>query len=216
MEKQIESIISQNLIELRKNRNLKQSELSEAIGYSDKTISRWENGTSTPDIGTLLRLAEFYEITIEDLIKENAVNKAIEVDEKNTQEVLARNVSIPTLSTLTIWLIAAIVYIGGFIIYQQSFWQAFVWAVPISTFFMYRNIKKVYNIKWVNILMLTIIIVGMVTAAYLQIKHYAFWQIFLLIIPLECMAVISVLFGRNEKTRKEKQLEKKKLKKEKQ
>ncbi len=210
MENQIENIISQNLIELRKSRNLKQSELSEAIGYSDKTISRWENGTSTPDIGTIVRLAEFYEITVEDLLKENAVKKAIEMDEMNTQEVLARNVSIPTLSTLTIWLIAAIIYIGVLYITNQSFWQVFIWAVPISTLFMYRNIKKVYDIKWVNILMLSIMIVGTVTAIYLQIKHYAFWQLFLVIIPLESMAVISVLFGKNKKTRKEKQLENKK------
>ena len=78
MEQKIEAIISQNLVELRKSRNLKQSELSEAVGYSDKTISRWENGTSTPDIATLVNLAKFYGISVEDIITEGAINKATE------------------------------------------------------------------------------------------------------------------------------------------
>ena len=75
MENTTEKIIAQNLIDLRKHKNLKQAELSEAIGYSDKTISRWENGTSTPDISTLIKLAKFYNVTLEDLVSENVIGK---------------------------------------------------------------------------------------------------------------------------------------------
>ena len=39
-EKSIEDIIADNLTELRKSKKLKQSELAEQMGYSDKTVSR--------------------------------------------------------------------------------------------------------------------------------------------------------------------------------
>ena len=68
MENNVEQIIAQNLIDLRKQRNLKQSDLSDAIGYSDKTISRWENGTSVPDVSTLIKLAKFYNTSVDYLL----------------------------------------------------------------------------------------------------------------------------------------------------
>ena len=50
MENKIEENIAKNLIELRKEHNLTQAEMAQKIGYSDKTISRWENQSSMPDI----------------------------------------------------------------------------------------------------------------------------------------------------------------------
>ena len=87
-EKSIEDIIADNLTELRKSKKLKQSELAEQMGYSDKTVSRWENGSTVPDIATLARLAEFYGITVDDLLHENAVeiasDEAIQQKKKTT------------------------------------------------------------------------------------------------------------------------------------
>ena len=40
----IEKNLAKNIAELRKAKNLKQSDLGDQIGYSDKTISKWENG----------------------------------------------------------------------------------------------------------------------------------------------------------------------------
>ena len=56
MDNTIKNIVAKNLIELRKSRNLTQSELAEMLNYSDKTISKWENGDSLPDISVLAAL----------------------------------------------------------------------------------------------------------------------------------------------------------------
>ncbi len=205
MEQRIESIISQNLIELRKNRNLKQSELSEAIGYSDKTISRWENGTSTPDIGTLVQLAEFYNVSINDIISENAIQK-IEKDTTETQAKTIKDISNLGLTLLTVWLIAVMVYIGMILFNKEPLWQIFICAVPVSAYLGYRHTSRNLNYKWLDFVFLSILNVGFITAIYLVIVEYNFWQLFLLAIPLEGMCIINTFFKKKQpKKRKKKE-----------
>ena len=57
MEKE-KSILAQNISTLRKAKKLTQSELAEKLNYSDKTISKWENDDTSPDIETLISLSD--------------------------------------------------------------------------------------------------------------------------------------------------------------
>ena len=76
MESQIERNIAKNIKELGVASGLKQSELGDKISYSDKTISKWENGSSIPDITALDAIAKLFSLTVDDLINENAVERA--------------------------------------------------------------------------------------------------------------------------------------------
>jgi Predicted transcriptional regulators len=53
---------------LRKEKNLTQEQLAEQLGVSGRTVSRWETGNNMPDISLLVEIAEFYEVTIPELI----------------------------------------------------------------------------------------------------------------------------------------------------
>ncbi len=200
MDTKIEAILAQNLIELRKSRNLKQSELSEKIGYSDKTISRWENGTSVPDIGTLVKLAEFYQVTVEDLIHENAVSTSESNKSTSQTNLLANRYAMMGLSVFTVWLLAALVYIGT-IMFQEIYpWQAFLWAIPLSTAIVYRYTRKTLGLKWLNFAVLSATMIGAVCATFFTlIDYYNFWPLFLIIPPLEGMVVIFTLFNKKSK-----------------
>ena len=59
--------LSERLVELRKERNLSQLELAEALNVSRQSISLWEKGSTTPSLDKLPLLAEFYGITIDEL-----------------------------------------------------------------------------------------------------------------------------------------------------
>ena len=54
--------------EIRKEKGLTQKELAEIVGVSDKTISKWENGNSSPDTSMLLSLSEALEVTVNELL----------------------------------------------------------------------------------------------------------------------------------------------------
>lgn len=53
---------------LRKEKRLTQKELAEKVGVSDKAVSRWETGKNYPDIETLQRLAEVFDVSVNDLL----------------------------------------------------------------------------------------------------------------------------------------------------
>ncbi len=67
-EEMIKQTISGNISKYRKIIGLTQSELSEKINYSDKSVSKWERGEGVPDVPTLIRLSEIFGITVNELV----------------------------------------------------------------------------------------------------------------------------------------------------
>lgn len=53
---------------LRREKNLTQEELAEVLGVSPQAVSRWENDVSLPDITLLPGLADFFDVTLDELM----------------------------------------------------------------------------------------------------------------------------------------------------
>ena len=53
---------------LRKDKQLTQEQIAEVFDLSPQTISRWENGTSNPDITLLPAIASYFETTVDALL----------------------------------------------------------------------------------------------------------------------------------------------------
>ena len=66
----------------RKRKQLTQEELAEKLMVSRQAISRWESDNNEPDVKTLLILANIFEITVDELVRENEVN----IDNQNIIE----------------------------------------------------------------------------------------------------------------------------------
>ena len=56
------------LKELRESKGLTQKEVAEIIGYSEVSYARYEKGEREPDISTLCKLAEYFNVTVDYLI----------------------------------------------------------------------------------------------------------------------------------------------------
>ncbi len=61
-------MISENLYTLRKLKKLSQEQAAEAAGVSRQAYTRWENGETTPDIKHCALLAEFYGVSLDELV----------------------------------------------------------------------------------------------------------------------------------------------------
>ncbi len=61
-----------NLRRLRLAKNLTQEQVASTLGVSAQAVSRWECGTTLPDVTMLPGIAKLYCVTIDDLYKENA------------------------------------------------------------------------------------------------------------------------------------------------
>lgn len=53
---------------LRKEKDLTQEQLAEQLNVSGRTVSRWETGANMPDISVLVELAEFYDVSIPEIL----------------------------------------------------------------------------------------------------------------------------------------------------
>jgi len=62
----------ENLRLLRKQNSVSQNELADFLGYkSFTTVQKWEDGTSMPNASTISKIADFFDITINDLLNVN-------------------------------------------------------------------------------------------------------------------------------------------------
>lgn len=60
--------LKDNLRYYREKRGLTQKQLAEKIGYTEKSISKWENGNGLPTLEMLIELAEVLEISLTELV----------------------------------------------------------------------------------------------------------------------------------------------------
>ncbi len=58
--------LGENLKKLRLQKGQTQEQLAEAMGVSPQAISRWENGTTYPDITILPSIVNYFEITLDE------------------------------------------------------------------------------------------------------------------------------------------------------
>nr|WP_181715934.1 helix-turn-helix transcriptional regulator [Carnobacterium sp.]QJS06083.1 transcriptional regulator, XRE family [Carnobacterium sp.] len=79
--------LGEKLKNSRINKGFSQGNVAEHLNISRQSISKWENGNSYPDLDNLVRLSEYYEVSIDELLKENQELKMkIEANELEIEE----------------------------------------------------------------------------------------------------------------------------------
>ena len=77
------------LRELRNEKNLSQEQLAEEFGVSSRSISRWENGNTMPDISIIIELADFYDVDIREIIRGERKSENMDKELKDTLVTVA-------------------------------------------------------------------------------------------------------------------------------
>ena len=100
---------------LRKTANMTQQELAEKLGYSDKSVSKWEQGNGLPDIRTLAQIASLFNVTVDDLIHERP-DRAI----MPAKTRFLRRMIIMLCAVALCWLVAVLVYVVGGVVFPKE------------------------------------------------------------------------------------------------
>ena len=74
---------------LRKEKGLTQEQLAEKLAVSGRTVSRWETGSNMPDIGMLVVLADFYGVSIPELINGERKSENMNQETRDTAIAMA-------------------------------------------------------------------------------------------------------------------------------
>lgn len=75
-------LLNEKITIIRKMNNLTQESFAEELGVSRQAVSKWENGTSVPDIQLLLRIADYYNLTLDQLVRDDFDLPISNIDEK--------------------------------------------------------------------------------------------------------------------------------------
>lgn len=130
------------LFQLRKKSGMTQAELAEALNVSRQAVSKWEMGTTIPDITNILSISKVFNVSIDylindeldtveellspkeisDIIETNLVNDELNIEEdssttKATSKISKKNIWIKIIAIVCIiilcWIIGIIEHIPG-------------------------------------------------------------------------------------------------------
>ena len=61
-------MLSNNIKNLRKEKNVTQEVLAKELNVSLKTVSHWETGYTEPSVAQLIQLASFFDVSVDELV----------------------------------------------------------------------------------------------------------------------------------------------------
>lgn len=74
---------------LRNEKGLTQEQLAEKLNVSNRSVSRWETGSTLPDISLIIELADYYEVDIKELVEGERKSEIMNKESTETFDKIA-------------------------------------------------------------------------------------------------------------------------------
>lgn len=172
-QEELKKNFSNNLIKLRKTNNLTQLALAEKLNYSDKAISKWEVGSVIPDVETMTQIADFFGITVNDLIYPETKKKYRRIFWQN-------HINLTGLSIGLAWFIATIVF---FILQEATtldrVWLTFIITIPIS-FIILVTLSSLWFGKVSTMISVSGLAWSTILTIFLLLNNPSYWFLFII------------------------------------
>lgn len=102
--------LGENITALRTKAGLSQGDLADALEVSRQSVSKWETDASTPELDKLLRLAELFGVTLDELVKGKPLQAAAPAPDA---EPASQAASAPPSTHSRQWIIGVILLCFG-------------------------------------------------------------------------------------------------------
>lgn len=193
-DEKLKNQLGANIVAYRKRSGLTQARLAERLNYSDKAVSKWERGESMPDVLTLVQLAELFDISVDDLIRDpneipentgGPIEHAMEAAVEKTLKRKANKKVILWLSSLLVWFVALLVFVVVSSLDIPRSWIAFLYAIPADAI-VQLSLRSAWKDFRFNKTLISILMWGGLLSLYVSLKmfvHVDIWKLFLLGIP---------------------------------
>ena len=183
--KDIKYIVAENLIALRKSKNLTQIELAEQLSYSDNMVSRWERAEVTPSLETLQKISELYNVSLESLLKQNIITTT----KQNQRIENIRKFSIVLLLLTAVWFILTVSYVYVKTMLDKNIWTLFILGVPLSCIVL-LFFNGTWNKYIYRFVVLSVFIWSGLTYLYILFFDYNIFLIYIVGVPAQIALVI--------------------------
>lgn len=194
--KTLNEIIGENLTFLRKKAGFTQLEFGDKFSYSDKTVSKWENGSVLPSVDVLKQIADFYGVSTDYILSEHKNEKEFKSIIKQTPNFNKK--------TLIVCLIITIVFTIGMTIYLASiwnmrtsdpainrYWTVFLWCVPVSALVISFSARRVFKYPRSVLIFRSVFIWTVLASAYVTFLYSGnYWYLFFIGVPLQIVVIL--------------------------
>lgn len=181
----LNEIFSKNITRLRNMHNLTQFELGAKINYSDKAVSRWERGEAIPDAKVLVQLSEIFGVTVDDLLKNEEVESAKVLTEKQYRD---NKFLISAISCVGVWTLALTIFIVLYLC-NITYWAIFSYALPVSLI-----LAVVFSAVWGNkkstFWVVSALVWSIILSVYFAFFEFNFWVLFFIGIPSQLLVYL--------------------------
>jgi len=176
----IKQNVAKNIKRLRTRKQLSQEKLGKVLGYSDKSVSKWECGDVLPDVVTLQSLASYFSITLNDMVSSNATLP---------QSKHSKHVITSLIALFAVFSLAGLLFfvLSNFTTTDRP-WLVFLYALPFycavmivlsGIFFSYKAV-----LTFVSLLTWTLI-----TSLYLLFLPQNFYFLFVVVALLQMLYI---------------------------
>ncbi|VEU83249.1 helix-turn-helix domain-containing protein [Acholeplasma hippikon] len=185
-EEQLIEVVAENIQFYRKKMNLTQSELAEKLGYSDKSISKWERKEGIPSVFVLQELAAFFGITLNDITSKTKVKRTVKYNKRVISYFYA---SISLLLSFILFGFGALFQL------EYHYWIFILYGVSAALLTLYV-FSIVYKHRYEMYLYLSLFIWIVSLILYVEINIPNGYIIFLITIPIHLflMYLMKIIF----------------------
>lgn len=78
--------LGQKIFELRNKQKMSQGDLAEKLNVSRQSISKWETDASVPELDKLIMLSDLFNITMDDLVRDELLEKSAYEEKESTEK----------------------------------------------------------------------------------------------------------------------------------
>jgi transcriptional regulator with XRE-family HTH domain len=152
---ELKDVIAKNLVELRTQAKLTQLQLAEMLNYSDKAVSKWERGEAIPDIRVLMRIAEIYGVSLDDIVGKESPAAPIQTK----KHINGKRLFITALSAILVWFIATGIFLVFYFIVPTEKYSYLVFVVaPLPTAIVLLVFSNLWGNRLTNALTTSLVL----------------------------------------------------------
>ena len=194
--KNLNEIVGENLTFLRKKAGYTQLELGEKFNYSDKTVSKWEQGSVLPSVDVLKEIADFYGVSVDYVLSEHNTEKEFKSIIKQTPNFTKKALLVALVITL-IFTIGTVIYFAKYLTLKtfdpvvNRWWITFLWCVPISFLILIFSSKHIFRHPLNTLIFSSLFVWTILASAYIQwMNKGPYWFLLFIGLPLQIALII--------------------------
>ena len=196
IQKEMRETISKNIIFYRKKCGLTQAQLADKVGYTDKSISKWERGESVPDVFILKELANIFGIKVSALLDEDAAKSPRNFVYTKRKSVLF------LYAFVAVYAIAVLLYATFSMIFpdENRLYLIFIYALPVASIVL-LIMNHTWKVPVLSLILRSIVLWSAVASLFFS--FHSFWLIpkdyYLFFVAVPVQALFILWYFRNKK-----------------